>query len=177
MATIRRLETLRNLPLKPEKHRDFDDPQWEGVVVAGGLYMASSLQTRRVRQAISDDSVPFKKLFSDRDFKKSFKSDFEPLAKAHKCPRGFDPDHPDIEWIKLKTFFVCKTLTMKEFSSQDLTKNIVRDFRQLLRLNEILQDAICSVPCDHIPVRSWPLFRARHLLRGVIESFKQEQIH
>ena len=73
--------------------------------------------------------------------------------------------------------FVCKTLTMKEFSSQDLTNTIVRDFRQLLRLNEILQDAIFSVPCDHIPVRSWPLFRARHLLRGVIESFKQEKIH
>jgi len=40
-----------------------NDPQWEGVIVAGGLYMASSLQTRRVRQAIADDSLPFKKLF------------------------------------------------------------------------------------------------------------------
>ncbi len=119
-----------------------NDPQWEGVVVAGGLYMASSLQTRRVRQAIAVDSVRFKKLFSDRDFKKSFKSGFEPMVKTRKCPRGFDPDHPDIEWIKLKTFFVCKTLTNNEFSSQDLSKNIVRDFRQLLRLNDILQDAI-----------------------------------
>ena len=119
-----------------------NDPQWEGVVVAGGLYMASSLQTRRVRQAIADDSVRFKKLFSDREFKKSFKSGFEPMVKTQKCPRGFDPDHPDIEWIKLMTFFVCKTLTLNEFSSQDLSKNIVRDFRQLLRLNDILQDAI-----------------------------------
>ena len=64
------------------------------------------------------------------------------MVKNQKCPRGFDPDHPDIEWIKLKTFFVCKTLTKNEFSSQDLSKNIARDFRQLLRLNDILQDAI-----------------------------------
>ena len=35
--------------------------------------------------------------------------------------------------------------------------------------------ASCWVPCDHVPVRSWPLFRARQLMRGVIESFKQEQ--
>lgn len=119
-----------------------NDPQWQGVVVAGGLYMASSLQTRRVRQAIADNSEPFKKLFADKDFKKSFKSGFEPLVKAQKCPRGFDPDHADIEWIKLKTFFVCKTLTVKEFSARDLTAHLVRDFRQLLRLNDILQNAI-----------------------------------
>ena len=31
----------------------------------------------------------------------------------------------------------------------------------------------CSVPCDHMPIRSWPLFKARKLMRGVIESFKQ----
>ena len=33
----------------------------------------------------------------------------------------------------------------------------------------------CWVPCDHVPVRSWPLFRARQLMRDVIESFKREQ--
>ena len=35
--------------------------------------------------------------------------------------------------------------------------------------------ASCWVPCDHVPVRSWPLFRARQLMRDVIESFKQDQ--
>ena len=64
------------------------------------------------------------------------------MVKTQKCPRGFDPDLPDIEWIKLKSFFVCKNVTNNKFSSQDLSKNIVRDFRQLLRLNDILQDAI-----------------------------------
>jgi hypothetical protein len=33
----------------------------------------------------------------------------------------------------------------------------------------------CPVSCDHIPLRSWPLFRARDVMRGVIESFKAEQ--
>jgi hypothetical protein len=33
----------------------------------------------------------------------------------------------------------------------------------------------CSVPCDHVPVRSWPLFRAREVMREVIASLKQEQ--
>jgi hypothetical protein len=32
----------------------------------------------------------------------------------------------------------------------------------------------CSVPCDHLPIRSWPLFRAREVMRCVIEQMKQE---
>ena len=28
----------------------------------------------------------------------------------------------------------------------------------------------CCVPCDHIPVRSWPLFKARQLMRDNIEG-------
>ena len=119
-----------------------NDPEWKGVVVAGGLYMASSTQTRRIRQAIADDSKPFKKLFADKEFQKSFKTGFNPLMKGKACPRGFDADHPDIEWIKLKTFFVSKKLTMKELSSPELAANVVRDFRQLLRLNVLLDAAI-----------------------------------
>ncbi len=37
------------------------------------------------------------------------------------------------------------------------------------------QGVRCSVSCDHIPRRSWALFRARDVMRGVIESFKAEQ--
>ena len=31
----------------------------------------------------------------------------------------------------------------------------------------------CVVPCDHVPVRSWPLFRAREVMPALIASFKQ----
>ena len=32
----------------------------------------------------------------------------------------------------------------------------------------------CSVPCDHVPVRSWPLFRAREVMPALIKSLRQE---
>lgn len=31
----------------------------------------------------------------------------------------------------------------------------------------------CSVPCDHWPIRSWPLFRARQVMREVMSSQAQ----
>jgi hypothetical protein len=33
----------------------------------------------------------------------------------------------------------------------------------------------CWSPCDHVPRRSWPLFRARDVMAGLIESLKAEQ--
>jgi len=32
----------------------------------------------------------------------------------------------------------------------------------------VAQVATCPVPCDHLPRRSWPLFRARDILRTLI---------
>jgi len=34
---------------------------------------------------------------------------------------------------------------------------------------------ICCIPCDHIPIRSRPLFWARDMMRGLIETLKAEQ--
>ena len=39
---------------------------------------------------------------------------------------------------------------------------------------ETTTESRCCIPCDHVPIRSWPLFKARELMRGVIESFRQE---
>ena len=33
----------------------------------------------------------------------------------------------------------------------------------------------CHVPCDHIPIRSWPLFCARDVMRGLIDTLKGKQ--
>ena len=36
-------------------------------------------------------------------------------------------------------------------------------------------DFNCRIPSDHIPIRSWPLFLARELMRDLIETLKAEQ--
>lgn len=37
------------------------------------------------------------------------------------------------------------------------------------------QPSNCRIPSDHIPIRSWPLFLARELMRDLIETLKAEQ--
>ncbi len=41
--------------------------------------------------------------------------------------------------------------------------------------NELGIELRCCIPCDHIPIRSRPLFWARDMMRGLIETLKAEQ--
>lgn len=40
---------------------------------------------------------------------------------------------------------------------------------------DLAKRVICWVPCDHVPVRSWSLFKARGVLRELIRTLKAEQ--
>ena len=54
----------------------------------------------------------------------------------------FSEDHEDIDWIQLKKFVVYKKVTLRDFSSARFTDTVIRDFRQALRLNELLDLAL-----------------------------------
>ncbi|MYZ52240.1 TIGR02453 family protein [Malikia spinosa] len=117
-------------------------PQYMGVVVAGGLFMPSGPQLRKVRSAIAQDARLFHALFDDPTFKARFKTNFSREEVASRPPRGFDPDHPDMDWLRLKKFLVVKKLTNAEFTSRDLVPAVVEDFKQLVRLNRFLENAL-----------------------------------
>ncbi|MEJ6003693.1 hypothetical protein [Paucibacter soli] len=35
--------------------------------------------------------------------------------------------------------------------------------------------AKCCIPCDHLPFRSWALFKARDVMRGLVQSLQADQ--
>jgi uncharacterized protein (TIGR02453 family) len=119
-----------------------NEPAYQGIIVAGGLFMPSGPQLKKVRSAITADSEPFHRLFNDRDFKARFKSGFILTNSASRIPRGFDADHPDLDWIKLKNFLVQKKILLTEFTSLELVDHVTKDFKQLLRLNRLIEDIL-----------------------------------
>jgi uncharacterized protein (TIGR02453 family) len=75
------------------------------VFFGGGMYMPEPPVLAMVRTAIAADPVAWKKARDAASIKRAFGglSEIESLTKA---PRGFAPDHPMIEDIKRKSFFV-----------------------------------------------------------------------
>jgi uncharacterized protein (TIGR02453 family) len=119
-----------------------DDPDGDFVLVAGGFYMPSSRQLRAVREAIAKDASAFDRLFSSKAFSSRFPGGFSREKSATRPPRGFDPAHPRMDWLKLQAYFVWRSYQLKEFQSADFSKLVASDFKQILRLNELLEKAV-----------------------------------
>lgn len=132
-----------------------DEPDGDNVLVAGGLYMPSSRQLKAIRSAIGDLSSGFAteldELFKDKSFSKHFKGGFSNERIAKRQPKGFEPDHPRMNWIKLQAYFVWKPYKMSEFSSANFAKILAADWKQILRLNALLDKAIAGHTLIHSP--------------------------
>jgi hypothetical protein len=63
--------------------------------------------------------------------------------------------------------------THKNYFTSDL--GAVQALNPKIDWNRLDLACKCRVPCDHVPICSWAFFRAREVMRGLIESFKVEQ--
>jgi uncharacterized protein (TIGR02453 family) len=118
------------------------DEEGDEVLLAGGLYMPSSRQLKSIRQAIANDYGPFKRLFASSAFKSRFPDGFSDERKSKRPPRGFDPNHVQIELLKHQGYFVWRSYKRKEYTSASFGDLLVKDSRQILKLNSLLEQAI-----------------------------------
>jgi uncharacterized protein (TIGR02453 family) len=116
----------------------------EYFILAGGLYLPSSRQLRSIRNAIAQDARPFDELFRNRAFRARFSTGFSDERVATRAPRGFEPDHPRMDWIKLQAYFVWRSYSLKEASSPKFAYQVARDGLQILKLNALLDRAMHS---------------------------------
>jgi len=78
------------------------------VFLGGGVYMPAGEQLKSYRRAIAEHPDSFLEVIGNRTFKKNFGG----IAgeKLQRCPLGFPADHPMIEHLKHKQFYVGKVL-------------------------------------------------------------------
>ncbi len=105
---------------------------------AGGLFMPSADQTKHIRKWIDQDSSLFEELLEDAEFKKIFKKGFGTERVLKTKPRSYPLDHPRIEWLKLSGWYVWRPFSKKVLFSKNFPEVLVEDWRQVLRLNRIL---------------------------------------
>ena len=104
------------------------EPQNQSMI-AGGLYKPEPEQITRFRDSVSLDPVPFKSIISDPAFKQHFGG--LQGEKLKTTPKGFAPDHPEIELIRLKEVVAIHTFTDAEVITGDFTGHIVEAFTAL----------------------------------------------
>ncbi|MCF6198666.1 MAG: DUF2461 domain-containing protein [Hyphomicrobiaceae bacterium] len=116
----------------------------------GGIWMPGALQLKKIRLAIAHDQEHWTRVKTDRQLCEMF-GDVrgERLTKLQgdrlkRSPRGFDPEHPHIEDLKLKSFFVMYKTTAGKAARGDFLEDVLEGFAAASALMRFLCRAIGS---------------------------------
>ena len=62
--------------------------------------------------------------------------------KLKTAPRDFPKDHPEIEWLKHKSFLAVKNISEEEMIKEDFLDQAVEHFKAVKPLKDFLNEAV-----------------------------------
>ncbi|PQB04430.1 DUF2461 domain-containing protein [Aureitalea marina] len=100
-------------------------------MMAGGFFGPEPADLLRIRQEFQMDGDSIRSILKEPEFDKAF-GGFEQSYAVKTAPKGFSKEDPNIDLIRLKSFFVVHPYTDKEVTSANFKDKLVHDF-ELLR--------------------------------------------
>ncbi|MDX2245705.1 MAG: DUF2461 domain-containing protein [Bacteroidia bacterium] len=108
--------------------------------VGGGCYQPPAPELKKIRSYIDLSAAELREITSDKKFVDTFGGlQGEELKSA---PAGFDKQHPDIDLIRRKDFFVGKNLEDHQVLSEGFAETLLDIFETMYPLNRYLNEAI-----------------------------------
>jgi uncharacterized protein (TIGR02453 family) len=111
--------------------------------IAGGVWCPDATELKQIRKEIEFFHDDLETIVTDKNFKKEFdKLDRDENNVLIKAPKDFDPNHPAIEFLKLKSFTASHKIDDSIFTKQDFSKKIAQKLIALKPLNDFLSRAL-----------------------------------
>lgn len=107
-----------------------------------GLYEPSSRQIKQIRQWIDTDPAPLVRLLKQKSFARVFPGGLETDKILKTFPRSYPPEHKHIEWLRLQAYYVTASFSRKELYSAEFKDLVLETWKQGLKLNAVLEDAL-----------------------------------
>jgi uncharacterized protein (TIGR02453 family) len=111
--------------------------------IAGGVWCPESNELKRIRKEITFFYEDLEAIINDKKFKSEYgeltRDDNNTLKKA---PKDFHPNHPAIEFLKLKSFTATKKIDDKLFLDPNFSKIIAKKLIILKPINDFLNRAL-----------------------------------
>jgi uncharacterized protein (TIGR02453 family) len=118
----------------------------EQVMIAGGVYMPDSSTLRALRRHIAEHWSELQAITRQRNFKKML-GDLQG-ERLTRPPSGFAANHPAIETLKQKQFYVSKTEPAELAQEPKLFKRLVTLFSAMLPLVRFLNAPLLSLAAE-----------------------------
>ncbi|MFW5760201.1 MAG: DUF2461 domain-containing protein [Cyclobacteriaceae bacterium] len=108
--------------------------------MAGGIYAPPGDILKKIRQEVDYNPVDLKEVVTQPDFK-NFYGEIQG-DKLKTAPQGYSADHPNIEFLKLKSYVVIHNFSDKEVRAQNFAEQVITGFKILKPMNDYLDIAI-----------------------------------
>lgn len=127
--------------------KNFDGPGYylhihpEQSFLAGGCWMPEPNVLKAIRQEIDYNGSDFHAIVDRPSFKNYF-GHLDTELKLKTAPKGYPADHPDIDYLQLKSFTVSHELEQGDLKKADALKKVVAGFTELYPFISYLRNAI-----------------------------------
>ena len=109
-------------------------------MAAGGMYQPAGEQLKKIRQEVDYNAAELRQIVSAPPFQQYFgEIQGEKLIRA---PKGYLPDHPNIEFLKLKSFLAIRKFSDAEVVKESFTEEVIETFRAAQPFKEYLDVAV-----------------------------------
>ena len=110
------------------------------IFIGGGIYRPDANALFKIRMAIAEKEQQWDQVIHDKEMKKQYAEvSGESLIRP---PRGFSAEHPHIEHLKRKTFFVTKPLQAQQLYSGSFVQEVETLFEAASPLMRFLTEAV-----------------------------------
>jgi len=111
--------------------------------IAGGVWCPESDELKRIRKEIAFFYDDLEEIVTNKAFKSAFGSiTIEEGQVLKTAPKGYDPNHPAIEFLKLKSFTVSQKIDDTLFTEPNFAKKIAEKLILIKPLNNFLSRAL-----------------------------------
>ena len=111
--------------------------------IAGGVWCPEPNELKLIRKEIEFFHDDLEAVISDKKFKSTFGDlDRDENNTLKKAPKDFDPNHPAIEFLKLKSYTVSQKIDDNLFTSKDFSKTIAQKLILMKPMNDFLRRAL-----------------------------------
>lgn len=111
----------------------------------GGIWMPEAPVLKKIRKEIHYFPEEWLSVIRNPDFIKRFNSlDVESGAKLSRPPKGFDPENPALEWLKLKSFTATFPIADDLLCSEKALPMILDAWKRLMPMLHFLNRGILS---------------------------------
>ncbi len=113
-----------------------------GTMIAGGIYMPEAAELHALRNHLASNTVRFRSLVESPGFRRAVGA--VSGSTLQRLPRGFPPDHPAAEYLKLKQFLFGRDYPAAFATTPGFYRQVVALFERMAPVVAFLNEPLVA---------------------------------